>query len=103
MLTGEGRVKQNPRGGQRARQQKKFDAIPKDPAGQLRDLQKYDFVSPEAKQKFDELLASMRQSMMQPFMQGMQNALANMKPDDLKRMREMMQDLNRMLRQKAEG
>jgi len=103
MLTEQDKIKQTPDARQRAGQQKKLDAIPKDPAGQLRDLQKYDFVSPEAKQKFDELLASMRQSMMQPFMQGMQNALANMKPDDLKRMREMMQDLNRMLRQKAEG
>src|SRR6185295_3286478 len=103
MLTEQDKIKQTPDAKQRAGQQKKLDAIPKDPAGQLRDLQKYDFVSPEAKQKFDELLASMRQSMMQPFMQGMQNALSNMKPDDLKRMREMMQDLNRMLRQKADG
>jgi uncharacterized protein with von Willebrand factor type A (vWA) domain len=103
MLTERDRIKQTPDAGQRARQEKKLDAIPKDPAGQLRDLQKYDFVSPEAKQKFEELLNSLRQNMMQPFMQGMQSALQNMTPDDLKRMREMMQDLNRMLRQKADG
>ena len=41
--------------------------------------------------------------MMQPFMQGMQNALSNMTPEDLRRMREMIQDLNRMLAQKANG
>jgi uncharacterized protein with von Willebrand factor type A (vWA) domain len=103
MLTEQDRIKQTPESGQRARQQKAFDALPKDPAGQLRQLQKYDFVSPEAKQKFDELLASLRQSMLQPFMQGMQNALKNMTPEDLRRLREMMQDLNRLLRQKAEG
>ena len=103
MLTEQDTIKQTPDARQRGRQQQKLDQIPKDPAGQLRDLQKYDFVSPEAKQKFDELLASLRQSMMQPFMQGMQNALKNMTPEDLKRMREMMQDLNRMLRQKADG
>ena len=34
-------------------------------------------------------------------MQGLQKALSNMTPEDLRRMREMMQDLNRMLRQKA--
>jgi uncharacterized protein with von Willebrand factor type A (vWA) domain len=88
---------------QRARREQRLDAIPPDPAGRLRDLQNYDFVSPEAKQKFDELLASLRQQMMQPFMQGMQQALQNMSPQDLARMREMMQDLNRMLRQKAAG
>jgi uncharacterized protein with von Willebrand factor type A (vWA) domain len=103
MLTEKDKIKQTPDPKQRARQEQKLDAIPKDPAGQLRELQKYDFVSPEAKQKFDELLASLRQSMMQPFMQGMQNALKNMTPEDLRRMREMMQDLNRMLRQKADG
>ena len=103
MLTEQDTIKQTPDARQRGRQQQKFDQIPKEPAGQLRDLQKYDFVSPEARQKFEELLASLRQSMMQPFMQGMQNALKNMSPEDLKRMREMMQDLNRMLRQKADG
>src|SRR5439155_1164995 len=40
---------------------------------------------------------------LQPFMQGMKQSLEGMSPDDLKRMREMMRDLNRMLRQRAEG
>ena len=42
--------------------------LPPDPAGQLRELQEYDFVDPEAKRKFEELLNSLRQQMMQPFM-----------------------------------
>jgi uncharacterized protein with von Willebrand factor type A (vWA) domain len=92
-----------PAGPQRAQREQALDAIPPDPAGRLRDLQQYDFVSPEAKQKFDELLASLRQQMMQPMFNSMQQALKNMSPQDLARMREMMQDLNRMLRQKAEG
>jgi uncharacterized protein with von Willebrand factor type A (vWA) domain len=92
-----------PEGPQRAQREQKLDAIPPDPAGRLRDLQQYDFVSPEAKQKFDELLASLRQQMMQPMFNSMQQALQNMSPQDLARMREMMQDLNRMLRQKADG
>ena len=92
-----------PEGPQRRQREQKLDAIPPDPAGRLRDLQAYDFVSPEAKQKFDELLASLRQQMMQPMFNSMQQALKNMSPGDLARMREMMQDLNRMLRQKAEG
>jgi uncharacterized protein with von Willebrand factor type A (vWA) domain len=99
----EGIKQRTPEGRERRRREAKLDAIPPDPAGRLRDLQNYDFVSPEAKQKFDELLASLRQQMMQPFMQGMQQAMQNMTPQDLARMREMMQDLNRMLRQKADG
>jgi uncharacterized protein with von Willebrand factor type A (vWA) domain len=92
-----------PDGQQRTQREQKLDAIPSDPAGRLRDLQKYDFVSPEAKQKFDELLDSLRQQMTQPFFGAMQQAMQNMSPQDLARMREMMQDLNRMLRQKADG
>jgi len=99
----EGIAERTPEGPPRQQREQKLDAIPPDPAGRLRELQQYDFVSPEARQKFDELLASLRQQMMQPFMQGMQQALQNMSPQDLARMREMMQDLNRMLRQKAEG
>ena len=41
--------------------------------------------------------------MLQPFMQGMQQALQNMTPEDMARMREMLRDLNRMLRERAEG
>ena len=92
-----------PEGRQRAQREQRLDAIPPDPTGRLRELQTYDFVSPEAKQKFDELLASLRQQMMQPLFNSMQQALKNMSPHDLARMREMMQDLNRMLRQKADG
>jgi uncharacterized protein with von Willebrand factor type A (vWA) domain len=92
-----------PEGPQRQQRQQKLDAIPPDPAGRLRDLQTYDFVSPEAKQKFEELLNSLRQQMTQPFFGAMQQAMKNMSPQDLARMREMMQDLNRMLRQKADG
>ena len=99
----EGIGQRTPDAGQRARREQKLDAIPPDPAGRLRELQKYDFVSPEAKEKFEELLSSLRQQMTQPFMQGLQKALSNMTPEDLRRMREMMQDLNRMLRQKAAG
>jgi uncharacterized protein with von Willebrand factor type A (vWA) domain len=80
-----------------------LDQLPKDPAGQLRDLQQYDFVDPEAKKKFEELLQSLRDQMLKPFMQGMQNALNNMTPEDMAKLREMLQDLNRMLRDRADG
>jgi len=72
-----------PEGAPRAQREQKLDAIPPDPAGRLRDLQQYDFVSPEAKQKFDELLASLRQQMMQPMFNSLQQAMQNMSPQDL--------------------
>jgi len=85
------------------RNTKALDRLPPDPAGRIRGLQDYDFVDPDAKKQFEDLLASLRQQMTQPFMQGMQQALGNMTPQDLARMREMLNDLNRMLREKADG
>src|SRR5437773_1598404 len=79
-----------------------LDRLPPDPAGQVRELQSYDFVDPEAKRLFDELMQSLRQQMLQPLLKGMQQALQGMTPEDLRRLREMLQDLNRMLHQRAE-
>ena len=92
-----------PAGRERKRREEALDKLPPDPAGKIRDLQKYDFADPGAKQKFEELLASLRQQMLQPFFGQMEKSLKNMTPEDLKRMREMIQDLNRMLRERAEG
>ncbi len=80
-----------------------LDRLPPDPAGQLKQLQKYDFVDPEAKRMFEELLNSLREQMMKPFMQGMQGAMQGLSPQDLARMREMLRDLNRMMRDAADG
>jgi uncharacterized protein with von Willebrand factor type A (vWA) domain len=99
----EGVERRVPDAGERASKLQKLDQLPPDPAGRIRELQQHDFTEPEAKRKFDELLKSLQQQMLKPFVQGMQQALQNLTPDDLKRMREMMRDLNRMLRQRLEG
>jgi uncharacterized protein with von Willebrand factor type A (vWA) domain len=88
---------------ERPRRQQALEQVPPDAAGRLRELQSYDFFDADAKQQFEDLLNSLRQQMMQPFMQGMQSAMSKMTPEDLRRMREMIQDLNRMLAQKANG
>ena len=96
-------IERDLKGREREKRQQALDKIPPDAAGRLRELQSYDFADATAEQKFQDLLASLRAQAMQPFMQGMKNALGNMTPEDLKRMREMIQDLNRMLRERAEG
>ena len=87
----------------RAAKRARLDRLPPDPAGRIRELQRHDFTEPEARRKFEELLKSLQQQMLQPFVQGMQQALQGLGPEDTKRMREMMRDLNRMLRQRLEG
>lgn len=80
-----------------------LDQLPRDPAGQIKQLSDYDFMDDQARQEFQELLAMLQQQIMQQYFQGMQQALSNMTPEDLTRMREMVRALNQMLRQRAQG
>jgi uncharacterized protein with von Willebrand factor type A (vWA) domain len=89
--------------GERARKLDALDKLPPEPAGRIKELQDYNFTDAEAERQFQELMKSLQQQMMQPFMQGMKQALDGMSADDMKRMREMLRDINRMLRQRAEG
>jgi uncharacterized protein with von Willebrand factor type A (vWA) domain len=86
-----------------ARNRQTLDRLPPDPAGRIRGLGAYDFVDPEARRQFEELLDSLRRQMLQPLVQGLQQGLGGLTPEDLRRLREMLQDLNRMLRQRADG
>ncbi len=85
------------------RKQEYLDKLPKDIPGQIKGLSEYDFMEDEARQKFNELMESLKQQMMQQFFQGMQQSLQNMTPEDIAKLREMIRDLNKMLRERQEG
>ncbi len=85
------------------RKQDFLDRLPRDIPGQIKGLSEYDFMDDEAREKFKELMDSLQQQMMQQFFQGMQQSLQNMTPEDIARMREMIRDLNKMLRDRQEG
>ena len=85
------------------RKQDYLDKLPQDIPGQIKGLSEYDFMDDEAREKFKELMDSLQQQMMQQFFQGMQQSLQNMTPEDIAKMREMIRDLNKMLRERQEG
>jgi uncharacterized protein with von Willebrand factor type A (vWA) domain len=85
------------------RKQEYLEKLPADVPGQIKGLSEYDFMDDEAREKFKELMDSLQQQMMQQFFQGMQQSLQNMTPEDMARMREMIRDLNKMLRERQEG
>src|SRR5438876_5703365 len=85
------------------RKQDYLDKLPQDVPGQIKGLSEYDFMYDEAREKFKELMDSLQQQMMQQFFQGMQQSLQNMTPEDIAKMREMIRDLNKMLRDRQEG
>ncbi len=89
---------------QRAQQNtEKLDLMPDSAAGQIRSLSEYDFMDPEAREKFQELMDTLRQQMMQNFFQGMKDAIQNMSAEDMRGVQEMIQALNQMLRDRAMG
>ncbi|HZU68656.1 MAG TPA: VWA domain-containing protein [Ktedonobacteraceae bacterium] len=85
------------------RKQDYLDKLPQDIPGQIKGLSEYDFMDDEAREKFKELLESLQQQMMQQFFQGMQQSLQSMTPEDIARLREMIRDLNKMLRERQQG
>ena len=87
---------------QRAQQgQEKLNTLPESAAGRIKELSDYDFMDPEARQKFQELTEMLKQQMMQNFFQGMKKAIQTMSPEDMQRLQEMIQALNQMLRDRA--
>ena len=75
-----------------------------DGAGErIRSLRAHDFVDPEAERKFDELVDELRAQAMQQFGSGLTEGLRDMSPEQLQRTKDMMAELNQMLRDRAEG
>jgi len=80
-----------------------LDMLPPDLAGQVRELQQYDFTSSEARERFDELVDKLRQQLMKSYVDQMAGAMSDISPEDMARMKDMMAELNSMLEQRERG
>ena len=80
-----------------------LDMLPPDLAGQVDGLQRYEFTSAEAAQRFDELLERLREQLVQQTFEQMTGAMSQMTPEDVARMKDMLAELNTMLEQRAAG
>ena len=85
------------------RSREKLDTLPESPSGAIRELQQYDFMDSEAREKFNELLDMLRQQMMRNFFQSMRQQIQNMTPEQMEELRNMVSALNQMLRDRAMG
>jgi uncharacterized protein with von Willebrand factor type A (vWA) domain len=81
----------------------RLDFLPNDLAGQVRELEQYDFQSREAQEKFQELMDKLREQLMQRYVNQMSGAVEGMSAEDMQRMKDMMAELNQMLDQRANG
>jgi uncharacterized protein with von Willebrand factor type A (vWA) domain len=80
-----------------------LDLMPPDLAGTVRELQQYEFVSSEARQHFEELMERLREEVAKTYFDQMSEALANPDPEQLARVRDAFDALNRMLEQREAG
>ncbi|WP_208029556.1 vWA domain-containing protein [Rhabdothermincola sediminis] len=80
--------------------QMQLDMLSPDLAGMVRDLQRYEFTSSEARQRFDELLDQLRQQLVQSYVNQMAGAMSNVSLEQMQRMKDMLAELNRMLEQR---
>ena len=80
-----------------------LDLQPGDPAGRIQSLQNYDFVSSEARQRFEELVEELRREMADTFFEGASESLSSMSPEQMARMRDAYDALNQMLEQRERG
>jgi uncharacterized protein with von Willebrand factor type A (vWA) domain len=80
-----------------------LDMLPPDLAGQVRELQQYEFTSQEAREKFEQLMDQLRQQLAQSYFNQMAGSMSNISPEDMQRMKDMLSELNHMLEQRARG
>jgi len=80
-----------------------LDLLPPDLAGQVRALQNYEWTSPEAEARFQELLDQLRQQLLQSYFNQMSGALQNLDQAQIQRMKDMFDALNRMIEQREAG
>jgi uncharacterized protein with von Willebrand factor type A (vWA) domain len=85
------------------RNRERLDNLPEGVGGRIKELMEYDFVSPEAQQKFQELLDMLKSQMAQNISQQMMQQVQGMSPEEMAAMREMIRQLNQMMRDKMDG
>jgi uncharacterized protein with von Willebrand factor type A (vWA) domain len=76
---------------------------PRDVGETIRRLTSYDFVDRQAKADFDALVQSLQQQAMASLFQMLKQRLQQLTPEDVQRLRQMIEDLNELLERRAMG
>ncbi|MEJ7844712.1 MAG: hypothetical protein WKF93_03630 [Acidimicrobiales bacterium] len=77
--------------------------LPDDLAGRMKALEHHDFQSVVARERFEELVAQLRQQLMQQYVDQMSDAVSGTSPEAMAAMLDMLAELNHMLEQRAAG
>jgi uncharacterized protein with von Willebrand factor type A (vWA) domain len=80
-----------------------LDALSPDIGQRINGLREYDFLEPDARSRFDELVERLGKQVLDQFVSGMSDAIRSMTPEDLAANREMVRDLNELIRERIGG
>lgn len=80
-----------------------LDNLPPQAGGRIKELRDYDFMDPDARQQFQELLESLQKQVLEQYFQGMKQALGAMTPEMLGQVQQMVRDLNQLLEEHRRG
>jgi len=87
-----------------ARQRReRLDALPDDVGRAIRGLKDYEFVEPKAAEKYQELLKQLQEQVLGSYFKNMRESLKGLTSEQLEHTRQMVRDLNRALKERAEG
>jgi len=80
-----------------------LEGLPEDMPGQIKELQNYEFMDPEAQAQFTELMDMLKKAMTETFFKDIHQQISNMSPEDMQRMKDMVRELNEMLSERMAG
>ena len=80
-----------------------LDALPQDTPNQIKELQNYEFMNPDAQAKFNELMEQLKKTLMDSFFKDLSQQISEMTPQQMERIKDMVRDLNQMLQQRMQG
>jgi len=86
-----------------ARNLEKLDNLPTDMGGQIRELNDYDFMDEEARQKFQELMEMLKRHALQSYARDLTQRMKDMDASSLAAMRHLVEAINQMLEQRMRG
>jgi uncharacterized protein with von Willebrand factor type A (vWA) domain len=80
-----------------------LEDLPREPASAVQRLKGYEFTSPEARERFERLLRSLREQVLRRAFRDLLEGLRSLGPQDLQALKEFLKDLNRLLEQRRQG
>jgi uncharacterized protein with von Willebrand factor type A (vWA) domain len=86
-----------------ARRLDQLEALPRDIGRRIQSLEEYDFMEPNARDRFQALTERLRRQTLDRFVDGLSQAIQGTTPEELQANREMVRDLNSLLEERLEG